>query len=215
MMKNVLSTAIVFALALATAHGASAAPTKTYGFLTHAAFFSVESRQANLIDPQAFVADAAAVSKTGPQGIVTDPGYRPAFGVDDPSTPIFSAVGVPLGLTLSQWFGARGTVALTDLGATTGALFSFSGLIHDGHYSLFENHFSESGVTFTPLDGSATTNSFVAAHDGSASVRLTIPGSVTHAEGLLLVYHSDGRDHGMQRGKIGVDAHHQLIVRVP
>lgn len=38
---------------------------------------------------------------------------------------------------------------------------------------------------------------------------------MTHAEGLLLIYHSDGRDHGVQRGKIGVDAHHQLIVRVP
>ena len=78
---------------------------------------------------------------------------------------------------LGQWFGAQGTVTLSDLGATT--------------------------------------NSFVAAHDGRATVRVTIQGAVTHAEGLLLIYHSDGRDHGVQRGKIGVDAHHQLIVRVP
>jgi hypothetical protein len=31
----------------------------------------------------------------------------------------------------------------------------------------------------------------------------------------LLVYHSDGVDHGQQRGQIGVTAHHQLIIRVP
>jgi hypothetical protein len=32
---------------------------------------------------------------------------------------------------------------------------------------------------------------------------------------VLLVYHSDGAEHGMQRGEIGQNAHHQLIMRVP
>ncbi len=209
------SASILLAVVLATALGAVAAPAKTYGFLTHAAFFSLESRQANMLDPHAFVADPGAISKTGPQGIINTAGYRPAFGIEDPSTPIFSALGVPLGRTLGQWFGALGTATLTDMGSTTGATFAFSGLIPDGHYSLFENHFSESGVTFTPLDGTGIANSFIARHDGSGKIALVIPGPVTHAEGLLLVYHSDGHDHGMQRGKLGVDAHHQLIVRVP
>jgi len=91
----------------------------------------------------------------------------------------------------------------------------FSGLIADGRYSLFENHFTDAGVSFTPLDGDASSNSFTAASDGTAALQVTIPGAVTHAEAILLVFHSDGRDHGMQRGQIGIDAHHQLIVRVP
>ena len=87
--------------------------------------------------------------------------------------------------------------------------------MRNGRYSLFENHFGAAGATFTPLDGAGTANSFTASSDGTAQAELTIPGAITHAEGILLVYHSDGTDHGMLRGEIGVNAHHQLIVRVP
>ena len=217
MKKFLIMTA--FAFGLTVAH-ATASPTsvygeKTYAFLTHAAFFSLESKQPNLLDPQVFVADPAAIQATGPQNIVHIAGYRPAFGVEDATTPIYNAEGKPLGLKLGAWFSARGIAVITPSGTTTNGVFAFAGLIPDGHYSLFENHFSESGVTFTPLDGTGTTNSFVATHDGNANIRLTIPGTVTHAEGLLLVYHSDGMDHGMQRGQLGITAHHQLIVRVP
>lgn len=214
-MRKIFGFAL-FALSIAFAPAAAASTNaSTYGFLTHAAFFSLESKQANLLDPQVFVADPSAAAATGPQGIAHDAGYRPAFGVDDPATALYNAHGRPLGFDLARWFGARGTATIVNAGATTTATFAFTGLVPDGRYSLFENHFAASGVTFTPLDGSATTNSFVAAHDGTASVRLTIPGAVTHTEGLLLVYHSDGMTHGMQRGAIGVDAHHQAIVRVP
>jgi hypothetical protein len=84
-----------------------------------------------------------------------------------------------------------------------------------GRYSLFENHFSSSGVTFTPLDATGKTNSFTASADGTAKLTVISPGLITHAEGVLLVYHSDGVDHGMERGQIGVNAHHQLIMRIP
>lgn len=212
----VLSTVVALALALGTADAQPGpASAKTYGFVTHAAFFSLESKQANLIDPHVFETDATAVAGTGAQGIAHATGVRPAFGVDDPATSVVTAQGRALGFTLGQWLGARGSVTLTPGGTTTAAAFIFAGLVPDGRYSLFENHFSEAGVTFTPLDGAATTNSFSAARDGTAAVRLTIPGAVTHAEGLLLVYHSDGHDHGMQRGALGIDAHHQLIVRIP
>lgn len=175
----------------------------------------------NLVDPQVFVTDPAAVAATGPQGIPHAAGVRPAFGVDDPHKPALQAEGRSLNFSLGQWFGARGTVTLAPApapaaaGGTTNATFRFDGLVRGGRYSLFENHFSDPGVTFTPLDGSGTTNSFTSGSDGAATIQVTIPGAVTHAEGLLLVYHSDGHDHGMQRGAIGVDAHHQLIVRVP
>jgi len=204
--------ALTFGTATAQSGGAGA---KTYGFVPHSAFFSVEAKTANLIDPQIFVADAAAVAATGPQGINHVTGFRPAFGVDDPSTPAANARGRALGFTLAQWFGARGTVSLTSVGGNTRASLTFSGLVKNGRYSLFENHFSDAGVSFTPLDGTASSNSFSASSDGTAALQITIPGNVTHSEAILLVFHSDGRDHGTQRGQIGVDAHHQLIVRVP
>ncbi|GAC1310033.1 MAG: hypothetical protein NVSMB19_24090 [Vulcanimicrobiaceae bacterium] len=217
MTRRIFSTLIAFGLTVATASAQPAAGpgAKTYGFVPHAAFFSLESKQANLIDPQAFVADPAATAGPGPQGIVHVAGFRPAYGVEDPATPVVNAQGRALGFNFGRWFGANGSVTLKPAGSTTAATFAFGGLIPNGRYSLFENHFSESGVTFTPLDGNATTNSFTASRDGHATLALTIPGTVTRAEGLLLVYHSDGHDHGMERGQIGITAHHQLIVRVP
>ena len=43
------------------------------------------------------------------------------------------------------------------------------GLVPDGRYSLFENHFSGNGVKFTPLDGTATTNSFTASRGAESA----------------------------------------------
>ena len=203
----------IFTIMLGAAAGQT---TKSYSFLTHAAFFSVETKQPNLLDPQVFVSDASSQAATGPQGIAHVAGYRPAFGVDDAAAPASNAQGKALGITLGQWFGARGSVALSPSdGGNTSAALSFSGLIPRGRYSLFENHFTSSGVTFTPLDGTAKTNSFTASADGSAKLTVLVPGAITHAEAILLVYHSDGVDHGMQRGEIGMNAHHQLIMRVP
>lgn len=217
MLKTLCSLAMALSL---VAGSTSAEPhndngVQTFGFLTHAAFFSLESKQPDVVDPQAFVADASGKAGSGPQGIVHLAGIRPAFGVENPATPAINAQGRPLGFDLAKWFGAHGFVELKSLGTNTAAEFSFTGLVPDGRYSLFENHFSATGVTFTPLDGTATTNSFTAKRDGRVELKLTIPGTVTHAEGLLLVYHSDGQDHGMQRGELGITAHHQLIVRVP
>ena len=42
---------------------------------------------------------------------------------------------------------------------------------------------------------------------------VTAPQLLTHANAVLLVYHSDKTFHGDQRGEIGVTAHHQLIAR--
>jgi hypothetical protein len=143
-------------------------------------------------------------------------GIRPAFGVDDPNVQLVNAQGKALGLTLGAWFGARGEVKLSPLDSGgTSMTYALSGLVPRGVYSFFENHFSSEGVTFTPLDGSAEHNTFTASRRGTASGSILIPGSVTHSEGILVVYHSDGVTHGMDRGQIGVNAHHQLIIRVP
>lgn len=188
---------------------------KTYAFVPHSAFFSVEAKQAGLIDPQAFVADSAAPAATGPQGIAHAAGFRPAFGVDDPRWALVNAQGKPLGFTLAEWFGAHGSVTLTPGPTSTTVAFELAGLKPNGLYSFFENHFRPDGVTFTPLDGNAKTNTFRASARGTASGTIVAPGPITHAEAVLLVYHSDDIDHGMERGQIGVTAHHQLIVRVP
>ena len=217
MIHSFVLTTLAVAGLMAGASAQTAGPSnaRTYALLTHAAFFSVEAHPANLVDPQAFVRDPAAAAATAYQGIAHVAGFRPAYGVDSPETDIFNAQGQPLRMTLGAWFGARANVTVSPAAGGTDAAFSFAGLVPRGHYSVFENHFAESGVTFTPADGDAKTNSFDAAADGTATLRIRVPGALTHAEALLLVYHSDGVDHGMQRGAIGVNVHHQLIVRVP
>ncbi|MFN2461816.1 MAG: hypothetical protein ABR591_14240 [Candidatus Velthaea sp.] len=208
---------LIAALVLLSAAVADAEPTRhVQRFLTHAAFFSLESKQANLLDPQVFVTDPSSAAGTGPQGIVHMAGVRPAFAVDDPDVRLVNAQGMPLGFTLGQWLSARGRASISPLadGKTTMA-YVLSGLVPGGVYSFFENHFASDGVTFTPLDGSAQHNTFTATALGTASGSVSIPGAVTRSEGILLVYHSDRAAHGMTRGQIGIDAHHQLIIRVP
>ncbi len=208
---------LIAALSLLSAALADAEPAPhAQGFLTHAAFFSLESKQVNLLDPQVFVPDPASLAGTGPQGIAHVAGVRPAFGVDDPDVRVVNAQGVPLGFTLGQWLGARGRASLSQIadGRTT-MVYVLSGLVPGGVYSFFENHFASDGVTFTPLDGTSEHNTFTATAQGTASGSISIPGTVRHSEGILVVYHSDRAAHGMSRGQIGVDAHHQLIIRVP
>lgn len=82
-------------------------------------------------------------------------------------------------------------------------------------YSLFENHFDQQPIDFTPLDGSGSTNTLVAGKDGTAPVAVKVPDTLSHVNAVLLVYHSDNEAHGASRGEIGVDAHHQLIARFP
>lgn len=211
-LLSLIAALLVLSGAGAGAQGSS----RAQGFLTHAAFFSLETKQANLLDPQAFVADPSAVAGTGPQGIMHAAGVRPAFGVDDPDAGVVNAQGKPLGFSLGQWFGARGRVTLASLtGGGTAMTYALTGLVPNGVYSFFENHFATGGVTFTPLDGTAQHNTFTASASGAAGGSISVPGAVTHSEGILLVYHSDGVAHGMDRGQIGVNAHHQLIIRVP
>jgi hypothetical protein len=129
-MKRTIS--LIFAIIAIMITFATAQTAKTYGFITHAAFFSVETKQPNLLDPQVFMADAAAPAGTGPQGILHAAGYRPAYGVDDPAAPLANAQGKPLGITVGKWFGARGQVTLSADGNNTGAMLSFSGLVPRG-----------------------------------------------------------------------------------
>jgi hypothetical protein len=180
---------------------------------THAAFFSAETKQPKPLDPQVFVRDAKAQAATGPQNIKHAAGFRAAPISESAKTALFNADGKPSGFTLGKWLGARGTVQVAADGQTV--TVRLSGLQPKGKYSLFENHFDQQPIGFTPLDGSGKTNTFTAKADGKATVTVKVPETMTHANAVLLVYHSDHQAHGESRGEIGVNAHHELIARIP
>jgi hypothetical protein len=133
---------------------------------------------------------------------------------DSPDLLVLTAAGKPLGMSLGAWLAAKGKVILRPLpGGREKVSIVLSGLKPNGRYSLFENHFDQKPIGFTPLDGSGADNSFVADANGNAVVTTVSPGVVTRDNAVLVVYHSDGKAHGRSRGDIGVDAHHQLIAR--
>jgi len=123
-------------------------------------------------------------------------------------------LGQPLGMSLGGWLGATGQVILTPQpDGREKVTVILSGLKPHGHYSLFENHFDQKPIGFTPLDGNGTDNNVVANVEGKAVLTTMSPTTVTHDNAILVVYHSDGRSHGKLRGDIGINAHHQLIAR--
>lgn len=212
MLKQV--GAAIFSLTLFLAGGARAAEALSLQFVTHAAFFSAETKQPVVIDPQAFVADAAQAAAVGPQGIKHVAGFRPAkIAHDGGATPVFTADGRPLGFDLGAWLGATGSVTIAQTNGAPVLTAMFSGLRPGGVYSLFENHFDQKPVGFAPMDGAGKANTFAAGADGAAKVTIQLDRMPTHANAVLLVYHSDGVPHRLERGRIGVDAHHQLIAR--
>jgi hypothetical protein len=183
-------------------------------FVTHATFFSGEMKLPKVLDPHVFVRDSAATEGVGPQGIKHVAGVRPPFiDQDAAASSLYTADNKSLGFDLKTWLGAKGVVTIVEQAEKIRLEASFTGLRPGGTYSLFENNFDQKPVGFTPMDGTGQSNSFVAQPDGSAKVSLMPPHITTHANAVLLVYHSDNQAHGVERGRIGVDAHHQLIAR--
>lgn len=192
----------------------AATESRVLDFETHAAFFSNETHQNPPLDPQVFVAAKGAPAAVGPQGIKRSAGLRNALIADAPALPVMSASGQPLEMSLGAWLGAKGQVILTQQpDGREKVTVILSGLKPHGHFSLFENHFDQKPVGFTPLDGNGTDNNFVADAEGKAVVSTISPSTITHDNAVLVVYHSDSKTHGKVRGEIGVNAHHQLIAR--
>lgn len=218
-LRNIATTLVV-ALALTAIVDIAvgqAANSIRLTFIPHAIFFSAETHQSKPIDPEIFVRDPAAPAAIGPQGIHHVAGVRPALiDQDAKTTPLVNADGKPLGFNLGEWLGAKGVVTITpSANGRTKVSARFTHLVPGGYYSLFENHFDQKPVGFTPLDGTGKSNNFVASKTGSARNTVVAPQSLTHANAVLLVYHSDKTFHGEQRGDPGVNAHHQLIARIP
>ena len=212
----VSSASTVFFAGVSYAPAVHAQQIDTLSFVTHAAFFSAETQQPKALDPQVFVKAMDAPAATGPQNIKHLAGYRNALLSDGSEQKLFSATGLPLGFTLGEWLGAKGKVVLIPMASGSEKIIAvFTGLRPGGVYSLFENYFDQKPIGFTPLDAQGTGNSFVAGHDGRGAITLVAPHLLTHANAVLLVYHSDHRSHGASRGEIGVTAQHQLIARIP
>lgn len=181
---------------------------------THAAFFSTEMHQKIALDPQVFILEPTAPAAVGAQGIKHLAGLRNALMTDAPNLPLLDASGRALGMTLGAWLGAKGDVIFsTQANGQQKVTLILSGLKPKGHYSLFENHFDQKPLGFTPLDGDGVDNDFIADNNGKAVVNTVAPTPLTHANAVLLVYHSDQKSHGKLRGEIGSNAFHQLIVR--
>ena len=211
-----LLSAIGIATQGAPVPAVSAAGSVALRFESHGAFFSNETHQPVAIDPQVFVQAPGAPAGMGPQNIPHAAGLAPAPLAASPDTPLYTAEGKPLDLTLGRWLGAAGTAEVEAAGDHAGRVtVSFTGLIPGGVYSLFEVTFQPSGNTFVPLDGTRRSTNFVALSDGTARATVLTRAQFTHANAILLVYHSDGETHGMSRGAPGVTAHHQLIARLP
>jgi hypothetical protein len=183
-------------------------------FMTHAAFYSVETRQPSSLDPQVFVRDSSIAEETGAQAIHHVAGVRPAhLANDDRTTQLYNAEGKPLGFNLGKWLGASGTV---DVSPGTGGdriHLGFVALIESAPYALYRRHFAPGGATLTPLDGSGTTNAFSTSSLGTAGLDIDVPVHLDRDDTIVLVYNSDGVQHAANSGPAGVSSHDQLIMQ--
>jgi len=211
----VLGTVLVMSI-VTVAPVAAADPSYTYTFATHAAFFSNETNQPAVIDPQVFVADPAVAAATGPQNVMHVSGYRPARATSDaPSVSLFTAQGIPLRFTLGEWLGASGVGTVVCTNGAAVAINQFSGLVPGGVYQLFRNQFTPQGAKRSPFGKPDASDSvFTASKDGTAVVTTTLPFCPDPTNGILLSYHSDGTVHGPLGGDIGINIHNQLLIRV-
>jgi len=165
--------------------------------------------------PQVFVHDASAQAQPGEGG--HDWGLRPPTDNDAGTAPLLNAHGDPLHAVLGVWRTADGTATFEPGPAgTTVVHATFHHLLANGHYSLFVRQLAgRTGPVLTPLDLTGAANSFTADPQGFAELRVSSPLQMPSGSQLVLVYHSDGIDHQSSIGVLGVNAHPQLITRVP
>jgi hypothetical protein len=185
-------------------------------FTSGGAFYSHSEKLERAVDPQIFVYDGAVAVGTGPQRIEHIAGLRNARLDDASLSPLFNAEGMSLGLTLHKWLAARGVLETqTQANGRMRLIASFKHLLPFGTYSLFaERTDADGGKTARPLDADGSASSFEAGADGSAMIVLETSPQTGGDTAIVLVYHSDGREHGVSRGRLGVTAHEQLAARL-
>ncbi len=168
---------------------------------------------------------------TGATRAMDAPLYAPAEAV--PHTPLQTentgpwAKGKPLGITLGQWFAARGEGRCTCEDGMGHVDIRFENLVPDGLYTMWHDFAiwppTEPFIGFydTPFgarDGSES--AFTADAEGSAHfVRTITPCLQLSGEQLIselaIAWHSDGRAYGYTPGEFSTDTHVQLYVPLP
>lgn len=135
--------------------------------------------------------------------------------------------GRPLGLTLGEWFAAKGSGTYTCKSGVGTVDFAFENLIPNGVYTMWhdfmvwpptEPFIGTYDLPFGARDGSE--NTFVSAADGSAIYQRTIsPCLQLTGEHLLadlgLAWHSDGKTYGPLPGEFSTVTHVQMYVTLP
>jgi hypothetical protein len=135
--------------------------------------------------------------------------------------------GRPLGLTLGEWFAAKGvgSYACTDGEATID--IRFEGLVPKATYTMW--HFFMASPPTEPFIG--TYDLPIGGRDGSDSVFSTDSKGGAHFQrtfkpclqlsgehlmgGLAVAWHSDGRTYGVKPGDFGLNSHIQLFLMLP
>jgi hypothetical protein len=164
--------------------------------------------------PQVFVRDASAQAQTGDNP--HDYGIRPPADNDSDAATLYNAHNESIHTGLGAWRTADGTATFEPGPQTTKVHAVFHRLIPNGRYSLFVRQIAgRTGAVFTPLDLIGATNNFTAGTDGSADMTVNSPLQMPSGSQLVLVFHSDGADHQSSIGVLGLNAHPQLITRVP
>lgn len=182
--------------------------------ITHAQFFSSETEQSQVVDPHVFVQDATMPEAVGLLGIKHAAGLRPALVERDAArSTLYTADGKALGMNLGEWLHGTFSLTMTHSPADTRLDASFSGLKPRGYYSLFERRSDQTRVVFIPIDGTGKSNSFAAGADGSAKLSISLARPLPATSAVVLIYHSDNQAHGLERGRIGFDAHHLVMTR--
>lgn len=164
--------------------------------------------------PQVFVHDASAQAQTGDNP--HDFGLRPPTDNDSDTAPIYNAHGDAIKALLGSWRTAVGSAAIDPTPQGLRVRTSFHGLIPNGRYSVFVRQLAvRTGPVFTPLDVTGAQNSFTADQQGNGELTVVSPLQLATGSQIVLIYHSDGADHQSSLGNPGVNAHAQLITRVP
>lgn len=144
-------------------------------------------------------------------------GLRPPRETDVDAVTLYTAANAPINTTLGAWRAASGMVDLTptpDGGTRVQA--KFARLIPNGRYSVFVRQLAgRTGPVFTPIDLTGAADGFFADGDGNGQLTVNAPNAIPSGAQIVLVYHSDKTDHGSSIGNPGVNAHAQLITRVP
>lgn len=164
--------------------------------------------------PQVFVRDASSQAQTGPDAHGW--GVRPPTDADSDGAPLYNAHGEPLHAVLGVWRTADGSATFNPGPHAIVVRATFHHLIPNGRYSLFVRQLAgRAGPVFTPLDLTGTTNSFTADGRGFGELTVSSPLQMPSGSQLVLVFHSDAADHQSSIGVLGINAHPQLITRVP